>query len=77
MERAGMPVNDAMLEGMSGEIRKRLDAEANVLFGTARLWDDGVIDPRDTRRVLSMCLDMAEEAEQRLLRPNTFGVARL
>ena len=48
-----------------------------MLFGTARLWDDGVIDPRDTRRVLSMCLDMAEEAEQRQLRPNTFGVARL
>ncbi|WP_374255651.1 acyl-CoA carboxylase subunit beta [Aquabacterium sp.] len=77
MERAGMPVNDAMLEGMSAEIRKRLDAESNVLFGTARLWDDGVIDPRDTRRVLAMCLDMAAEAEQRSLRPNTFGIARL
>jgi geranyl-CoA carboxylase beta subunit len=77
MERAGMPVNDAMLEGMSGEIKKRLDAESNVLFGTARLWDDGVIDPRDTRRVLSLCLDMAREADQRQLRANTFGVARL
>jgi geranyl-CoA carboxylase beta subunit len=77
MERAGMPVNDAMLEGMSAEIRKRLDAEAHVLFGTARLWDDGVIDPRDTRRVLAMCLAMALEAEQRTLRANTFGVARL
>ncbi len=76
MERAGMPVNDAMLEGMSGEIRKRLDAEANVLFGTARLWDDGVIDPRDTRRVLSLCLDLAQEASRRTLQPNTFGVAR-
>jgi len=77
MERAGMPVNDAMLEGMSNEIKKRLDAESNVLFGTARLWDDGVIDPRDTRRVLAMCLDMAIEADQRALRGNTFGVARL
>nr|WP_315197481.1 carboxyl transferase domain-containing protein [uncultured Aquabacterium sp.] len=76
MERAGMPVNDAMLEGMSNEIKKRLDAESNVLFGTARLWDDGVIDPRDTRRVLSLCLDLARDAEQRQLRPNTFGVAR-
>ncbi|CAN6484433.1 unnamed protein product [Victoria cruziana] len=56
MERAGVPVNDAMLDGMSAEIRKRLDAEAHVLFGTARLWDDGVIDPRDTRRVLAMCV---------------------
>ena len=71
-----MPVNDAMLEGMSAEIRKRLDAEANVLFGTARLWDDGVIDPRDTRRVLSLCLDLARDADQRQLRGNTFGVAR-
>lgn len=76
MERAGMPVNDAMLEGMSAEIRKRLDAEANVLFGTARIWDDGVIDPRDTRRILSLCLDLSRDAEQRQLRPNTFGVAR-
>jgi len=76
MERAGMPVNDAMLEGMSNEIKKRLDAESNVLFGTARLWDDGVIDPRDTRRVLALCLDLARDAEQRQLRPNTFGVAR-
>ena len=77
MERAGMPVNDAMLEGMSNEIKKRLDAESTVLFGTAHLWDDGIIDPRDTRRVLSMCLDLAKEAEQRTLRSNTFGVARL
>lgn len=77
MERAGMPVNDAMLEGMSAEIRKRLDAESNVLFGTARLWDDGIIDPRDTRRVLALCLDLAKEAQARELRPNTFGVARL
>jgi geranyl-CoA carboxylase beta subunit len=77
MERAGMPVNDAMLEGMSAEIRKRLDAESTVLFGTARLWDDGIIDPRDTRRVLSLCLDLAREADQRQLRPNTFGIARL
>jgi geranyl-CoA carboxylase beta subunit len=77
MERAGMPVNDAMLEGMSGEIKKRLDAESNVLFGTARLWDDGVIDPRDTRRVLAMCLDMSVDADKRQLRSNTFGVARL
>jgi len=72
-----MPVNDAMLEGMSAEIKKRLDAESNVLFGTARLWDDGVIDPRDTRRVLSLCLALAAEADQRTLRPNTFGVARM
>jgi geranyl-CoA carboxylase beta subunit len=76
MTRAGIPVNEAMLEGMGAEIRKRLDAESHVLFGTARLWDDGVIDPRDTRRVLSLCLALAREADARTLRGNTFGVAR-
>jgi geranyl-CoA carboxylase beta subunit len=76
MARAGVPVNEAMLEGMGAEIKKRLDAESNVLFGTARLWDDGVIDPRDTRRVLSLCLALARDADARPLRGNTFGVAR-
>jgi geranyl-CoA carboxylase beta subunit len=52
-------------------------AESAALFGTARLWDDGVIDPRDTRRVLALCLAMAAEAQARPLRPNTFGVARM
>ena len=62
---------------MSDALKNRLDAESDVLFGTARLWDDGVIDPRDTRRILALCLNLAREAEQRTLRANTFGVARL
>jgi len=66
-----------MLKGMSDALRDRLDQESAALFGTARLWDDGIIDPRDTRRVLSMCLDLVQEAAQRSLRSNTFGVARL
>ena len=58
-------------------LRKRLDAESAALFGTARLWDDGIIDPRDTRHVIGLCLAIARDAERRTLRPNTFGVARL
>ena len=76
IERLGMPANDEALAAMSDALRNRLDAESHVLFGTARLWDDGVIDPRDTRRVLGLGLALAHEAEQRTLRPNTFGVAR-
>jgi len=76
LERLGLPANDEALAAMSDALRNRLDAESHVLFGTARLWDDGVIDPRDTRRVLGLCLALAREAEQRTLRPNTFGVAR-
>jgi geranyl-CoA carboxylase beta subunit len=76
LERMGLPANDEALAAMSDALRNRLDAESHVLFGTARLWDDGIIDPRDTRRILGLCLALAREAEHRTLRPNTFGVAR-
>ena len=77
LERQGLPVDDAALSARSDALRRRLDAESTALFGTARLWDDGIIDPRDTRRRLGLCLDIATEAGQRTLRPNTFGVARM
>jgi len=74
--RQGVELDDEALDAMSGELRERLDAESTPLFATARLWDDGIIDPRDTRRVLGFCLRTCEEAERRPLSPNTFGVAR-
>lgn len=61
---------------MSEKIKTQLDAESHVLFGTARLWDDGVIDPRDTRTILGMCLRICAAAQSRDLHPNAFGVAR-
>ena len=80
LARSGIAMNEqaeAGMKAMSEQLQRRLDAESDVLFGTARLWDDGVIDPRDTRRVLALCLSIAAEADARRLRPNTFGVARL
>ena len=47
-----------------------------ALFASARLWDDGIIDPRDTRRVLTFCLETCLTGRRRVLRPNSFGVAR-
>lgn len=75
-ERKGLQVDEGMLGKMAEQIKKKLDRESAALFATARLWDDGIIDPRDTRRVLSFCLATCSEAERRQLRPNTFGVAR-
>jgi geranyl-CoA carboxylase beta subunit len=77
LQKMGLPANDEALAAMSDGLRRRLDAESAALFGTARLWDDGIIDPRDTRRILGLCLSLAAEADARVLRPNTFGVARL
>ena len=66
-----------LLEAMVKPLADQLDAESHVLYGTARLWDDGVIDPCDTRTVLALCLDVVTDAQQRKLHSNTFGVARL
>ncbi len=76
LERTGVPVNDEALASMSDQLRQRIDRESSVLFGTARLWDDGVLDPRDTRQVLALCLALAREGEMRRLHTNSFGVAR-
>lgn len=78
--KMGIPIDlaspDGVLLQMTSFIRKRFDAESTSLFATARIWDDGIIDPRDTRRVLGFCLSVCKESEHRCLRPNQFGVAR-
>jgi geranyl-CoA carboxylase beta subunit len=76
LARSGATVDADALAAMGNQLRERIDRESHVLFGTARLWDDGVLDPRDTRRVLALALALAREAEARALRPNAFGVAR-
>lgn len=74
--REGVDADEAMLAKQGAMIRAGVDAQSDALFATARLWDDGIIDPRDTRRVLGLCLGIAAEGERRVLRPNSFGVAR-
>ncbi|HZV21295.1 MAG TPA: carboxyl transferase domain-containing protein, partial [Hyphomicrobiales bacterium] len=69
-------VNEPVLKQMSEAIERQLDEESTALYATARLWDDGVIDPRDTRSILGLCLAIAAEGDGRTLRPNTFGVGR-
>jgi geranyl-CoA carboxylase beta subunit len=80
LARAGQALDQAAQAALAAageKLRHRLETESTALYGTARLWDDGIIDPRDTRRVLGLCLALAREADARTLRPNTFGVARL
>ena len=56
------------------EIRATYDAEGNPYYSTARLWDDGIIDPRDTRRVLALGISAALNAP---VAESTFGVFRM
>ena len=75
--RNGLTPDPAMLDAIEQHTAERMDKESTALFGTARLWDDGLIDPRDTRRLLGFLLDVCAEADVRPLRSNTFGIARL
>ncbi|SOB78342.1 geranyl-CoA carboxylase beta subunit [Marinobacter sp. LV10R510-11A] len=75
--RSGVEPDPKTLDFLEQATAKKLEDGSTALFGTARLWDDGLIDPRDTRRVVALVLDVCREAEIRQLRPNTFGVARL
>ena len=74
--RQGQAPDRAQLDKLEREIVERMEGESTALFATARLWDDGIIDPRDSRKVLAFCLSICREAALRQLNPNTFGVAR-
>jgi acetyl-CoA carboxylase carboxyltransferase component len=56
------------------QIRATYEAEGNPYYSTARLWDDGIIDPLDTRRVLALGLAAAANAP---VPETTFGVFRM
>lgn len=73
----GIEPDEKVLDMLQQTTAMKLDGQSTSLYGTARLWDDGIIDPRDTRRVIAMVLDVCQEAERRPLNSNTYGVARL
>ncbi|HTO20390.1 MAG TPA: geranyl-CoA carboxylase subunit beta [Pseudomonas sp.] len=75
--RQGMTPDPKMLDMLETVTAQKLDSQSTALYGTASLWDDGLIDPRDTRKLLGFLLDVCAEAEVRPLKSNTFGVARL
>ncbi len=56
------------------EIRAKYEAEGNPYYSTARLWDDGIIDPLDTRRVLALGISAASNAP---IPETTFGIFRM
>ena len=61
-------------EAFKAPIRSQYEVQGHPYFATARLWDDGVIDPADTRRVLALGLSAAANAPI----PDTrFGVFRM
>ncbi len=74
LSASGDPWSAPEEEAFKRPIRDQYESEGNPYYSTARLWDDGVIDPADTRRVLGLSLSAAANAP---LSPVGYGVFRM
>ncbi|HTR51051.1 MAG TPA: carboxyl transferase domain-containing protein [Kofleriaceae bacterium] len=63
--KRGEPVDEQKLGAMKAMTEQMIDKESDPYFATARLWDDGIIDPRDTRTVVAIALSAAYSAPVR------------
>lgn len=75
--RKGIDVSEAQLAAQEASIIEHFDQQEDAFFTSGEVLDHGIIDPRDTRKVLAFCLETVLEGRARQLQPNAFGVARL
>ncbi len=74
LEKEGKTFTDAEREAMRAPILEKYEREGSPYYSTARLWDDGVIDPLDTREVLALSL---AAALNKPIGDTKFGVFRM
>ena len=74
MKKQGVEVTEEMVAKIKQPIIDMYDREGHPYFSSARLWDDGVIDPADTRRVLAMSISASLNAP---IQDTEFGVFRM
>ena len=68
------PMTESEIDQFSAPIRQQYEDQGNPLYSTARLWDDGIITPGQTRRVLAMALDVVSRSP---LPDTQFGLFRM
>jgi 3-methylcrotonyl-CoA carboxylase beta subunit len=74
LERGGGSFSAEEEEKLKAPIRSQFEHQGHPYYASARLWDDGVIDPADTRRVLGLCLELTRRQATAETR---FGVFRM
>ena len=81
LDSAGNPWSAEDEEAFKAPIREQYEAQGNPYYSTARLWDDGIIDPADTRTVLGLALSACAQRAARagLLRrlPDVSGMTEM
>ena len=76
-KRKNEELDKQKLENKEKQIIEHYDKQSDIFYVSGCLLDQGVIDPRDTRKVLSFTLKTCKEAKNKTLKPNSFGVARM
>jgi 3-methylcrotonyl-CoA carboxylase beta subunit len=74
IEKSGKTWSAEEEEAFKSPVRDKLSAESDPYFASARLWDDGVIDPADTRRVLGLAISASLNKP---IEATKFGVFRM
>ena len=72
--KQGLPWDEQQAKALKQPILEQYETQGHPYYASARLWDDGIIDPRDTRRVLSLCLNAVHHAP---IQSTKFGVFRM
>ncbi|MDI9335912.1 MAG: carboxyl transferase domain-containing protein [Gammaproteobacteria bacterium] len=75
-QRRGLELPKEQIDALQAKIIQQFEHQMPSWYTSARLLDDGVIDPRDTRSVLAYTLALCREADQRQLTGMQFAVAR-
>jgi 3-methylcrotonyl-CoA carboxylase beta subunit len=74
LERAGGALNETEEEQLKAPIRDQFERQGRPIYASARLWDDGVQDPLDTRRALGLALAMTPSRQAAVTQ---FGIFRM
>lgn len=61
-EKSGITYDEEQGKQMASYMVKEAEKQSNAWYASGQLWDDGVIDPRETRNYLKMCLDVIHNA---------------
>ena len=59
----GLEPDTEKIEAMRNATLKKFEEESSPYFATARLWDDGILDPRHTRQALAVALSVAHNVD--------------
>ncbi len=76
-KRRGQDVDEERLAKQTAAITAHFDKQSDAFYTSGHGLDMGMIDPRDSRKVLGFALETCWEARNRTLYPNSFGVARM